>query len=304
LSTRFIPEFGIKKGVAMSVFHAVSAFCNAGIDLFGGFSSITPYVNDPTVILTVGCLIIIGGLGYLVVSDIFKFRDFKKLSLHTKMVLMISGFLIVFGTISIFIFEYNNPNTLKDLPWYGKILASWFQAISPRTAGFNSINLSSLTSASIFLTIVLMFIGGSPGSTAGGVKTTTVGTIFLTVLSVLKGKNQTEIYGRTISFNVIKKALAVISIALFIISMGIMILSITEKANFIEIVFEVFSAFGTVGLSLGLTPDLSFIGRLTIIVIMFIGRLGPLTIGLAINEIQSARGKDRYKYPEGNILVG
>jgi len=304
LCTKFIPEFGIKKGLGMSIFHGISAFCNAGFDLMGGFKSITPYVNDATINLTIGCLIIIGGLGYSVVDDVFKNKRFNKLSMYSKMVLTISGLLIVFGMISILIFEYNNPNTLRDLPWYGKLLASWFQAVSPRTAGFNSVNLSSLTTASVFLTIVLMFIGGSPGSTAGGIKTTTIGTIFLTVLSVLKGKDQTEVFGRTISFNTIKKALSIVAIATLIVSVGIMILSITENATFIEILFEVVSAFGTVGLTLGLTPDLSLVGRLTIISIMFIGRLGPLTIALAINEMQKTHGNDRYKYPEGNILVG
>ncbi|MPW25108.1 Trk family potassium uptake protein [Alkalibaculum sp. M08DMB] len=304
LSTRFIPEFGIGKGISMSVFHAISAFCNAGFDIIGEFRSFTPYLNDVIINLTLGFLIIIGGLGFSVISDIYEIRKFKRFSMHTKMVLFISGFLILFGTVLILLFEYNNPNTLKDLPWHGKIIAAWFQSVTPRTAGFNTMQLNTLTNASIFITIILMFIGGSPGSTAGGVKTTTIGAVILTVRSVLKGDSQTEVFKRNIPFNVIKKALSIITIAVFIICVGIILLSVTEQAPFIDIVFEVFSAFGTVGLSLGLTPDLSMIGRVIIMVIMFIGRLGPLTIAIAINEIQATNDSDRLKYPKGNILVG
>lgn len=304
LSIGFMPNFGLRKGILMGIFHSISAFCNAGFDIIGGFRSLTPFVDNAIISLTVGALFIIGGLGFFVVDDIIRNRNLKKISMHSKLVISITAFLIIMGTILIFIFEFNNPQTLKGLPWNGKLIASLFQAITPRTAGFNTLDTGALTMTSLFLVIIFMFIGGSPGSTAGGVKTTTIGAIILTVSSLLTGREQTEAYGKTISMNIIKRSLAVIAIAIFIIVSAIMILTITEKASFLEIVFEVFSGFGTVGLSMGLTPDLTPVGRLVMIFTMFIGRLGPLTIAFAISEIQSAHEKSNYKYPNGNILVG
>lgn len=303
LSIRFIPEFGMQKGIVMSIFHSISAFCNAGFDLLGNFRSFTPYANDFLINFTLGMLIIIGGLGFFVVSDIFRNKKFKKFTMQTKLVLCISGILIIFGTVFMYFTEFNNPNTMNYLPWYGKMFSSVFHSVTPRTAGFNTLDMANMSNAAIFLTIVYMFIGGSPGSTAGGVKTTTIGAVILTVTSLLSGKNETEAFRRSISINVIKRAVAVISIGLFIIILVIMILSITEDATFVEIVFEAFSAFGTVGLSMGLTTKLSTIGKLIIMFTMFIGRLGPLTIAFAICEMQSSEG-GTYKYPEGNILVG
>ncbi|MFZ7131059.1 MAG: TrkH family potassium uptake protein [Eubacteriales bacterium] len=305
LSIQFIPEFGVKRGIVMSIFHSISAFCNAGFDLIGGFKSFTPYVNNVIINGTVSFLVIIGGLGFFVVGDVFKNRKkIRKLTMHSKLVLSISFFLILFGAIFIMLLEWDNPATMGHLPWYGKIFSSFFHSITPRTAGFNTLDMAQMSTAAIFLTIVFMFIGGSPGSTAGGVKTTTIGALVLTVTSLLNGQNQTQAFGRSISINIIKRALAVIAIGLFIIIFVIMMLSITEKASFLEIVFEVFSAFGTVGLSMGLTPNLTFVGRIIIILTMFIGRLGPLTIALAISEIQSSHESGNYKYPDGNIIVG
>lgn len=304
LSTQFIPQFGFKKGILLGIFHSVSAFCNAGFDLIGGFRSLTPYVNNIVINLTVCLLIIIGGLGFAVASDIFKNRQFKKLSMHSKLVLSISFSLIIFGAVFIFLMEFSNPKTMGNLPWYGKIISSIFQSVTTRTAGFNTLDLASMSTSAIFIIMVFMFIGGSPGSTAGGVKTTTIGAIVLTVISILHGKSQTEAFGRSISINIVKRALAVITIGILILIIVIMLLSITENATFLEICFEAFSAFGTVGLSLGLTPHLSILGRIIIIFAMFIGRLGPLTIALAISEMQSSHESGNYKYPEGNIIVG
>lgn len=304
LSLKFIPQFGYSKGIVMSIFHSISAFCNAGFDLVGNYQSFTPYANDFIINFTVCLLIIIGGLGFSVINDILKNRKFKKFTLHTKLVLCISGGLIIIGAFLILCFEFNNSNTMKDLPWYGKIFSAFFQSVTPRTAGFNTLDTSKLTTPSIFLTMLFMFIGGSPGSTAGGVKTTTLGILILTVISVLRGKNDTEIFSKRIVISSIKKALAVVTIALLIICIAIMILSITEDASFVEIAFEAISAFGTVGLSMGITSSLSIIGKIIIIFTMFIGRVGPLTIAFAVSQMQSDETKGNYKYPEGNILLG
>ena len=193
---------------------------------------------------------------------------------------------------------------MKDLPLDVKILASWFQSVTPRTAGYNSLDLGAMTTASSFLTIILMFIGASPGSTGGGIKTTTFATILLTVVSVLKGKEETEVFKRTIPINVVKRALSVVCIALLVVIVAIAILSFTEDASFLEICYEVLSGFATVGLTMGITQELTTVGRLVIILTMFIGRLGPLTIALAVAQLQSSNHKGKYRYPDGDILVG
>lgn len=304
LTIGFTPDYGLGRGIVMGVFHSISSFCNAGFDLIGNYRSITGYVDNYIITITIGMLIVIGGLGFFVASDIFKKRSFKKLVVHTKLVLIINIALLVVGMILFFLFEYNNPGTMKDLPLDVKILASWFQSVTPRTAGYNSLDLGAMTTASSFLTIILMFIGASPGSTGGGVKTTTFATILLTVVSVLKGKDEIEVFKKTIVINVVKRALSVVCIALFVVIVAIAILSFTEDASFLEICYEVVSGFATVGLTMGITQELTTVGRLVIILTMFIGRLGPLTIALAVAQLQSSSHKGKYRYPDGDILVG
>ncbi|SHH66882.1 trk system potassium uptake protein TrkH [Caloranaerobacter azorensis DSM 13643] len=302
LSTRFIPKYGFVKGVSFSIFHSISAFCNAGFDLTG--ESIVPFVDDVVVNLTIIFLVIVGGLGYTVYMDISQNRKFKKFSLHTKLVLIISALLLLVGFLVIFIVEYNNPATLGKLSFKGKILASAFQAMTPRTAGFNSIDTGAVTNTTAFLTIILMFIGGSPGSTAGGIKTTTVGAIVLAIISVIRGTDDVEVYRKRIPHDLVYRALAVVGIALALIIFVTMILSLTEKdASFLDIFFETTSAFGTVGLSRGLTPNLSVLGRLIITLTMFAGRVGPLTMAFAFAKKQKEY-KGTYRYPEERILVG
>ncbi|KGG80352.1 ATP synthase subunit J [Caloranaerobacter azorensis H53214] len=302
LSTRFIPTYGFIKGVSFSIFHSISAFCNAGFDLTG--ESIVPFVDDVVVNLTIIFLVIVGGLGYTVYMDISQNRKFKRFSLHTKLVLIISALLLLVGFLVIFIVEYNNPATLGKLSFKGKILASAFQAMTPRTAGFNSIDTGAVTNTTAFLTIILMFIGGSPGSTAGGIKTTTVGAIVLAIISVIRGTDDVEVYRKRIPHDLVYRALAVVGIALALIIFVTMILSLTEKdASFLDIFFETTSAFGTVGLSRGLTPNLSVLGRLIITLTMFAGRVGPLTMAFAFAKKQKEY-KGTYRYPEERILVG
>lgn len=303
LTLRFLPQMGLKKAVYYGLFHSISAFNNAGFDLMGNFRSLTGYVSDWVVNLVIMGLIIFGGLGFYVLLDIYEHRHFNKFTLHSKIVITITLFLITIGTLLIFLFEYNNPKTLKPLDFPTKILAALFQAVTPRTAGFNTLSLSDMTIASKFLTIILMFIGASPAGTGGGIKTTTFAVILYTVLSVIKGEEETVLYKRTISRNIVYKAVAISFISVFIIFSVTMVLSITETSNFLTILYETISAFGTVGLSLGLTRELTTVGRIVIIFTMYTGRVGPLTLALALAKRQR-RPKPIIKYAEEKIMVG
>lgn len=304
LSFRFIPIYGVKKGILYSIFHSVSAFCNAGFDLIGNFRSFTPFSNDILINVVVWFLIIIGGLGFTVIIDILQIKKFRKLSLHSKLVLTLTSIFILVPFLLIFMLELKNPSTLAGMSSKGKFLSAMFQAITPRTAGFNTLPLDQMATASIFLIIVLMFIGGSPGSTAGGVKTTTAGILILSILSIIRGKQDTEVFNRRIAKEIVDRALAVVGIGMLWVIVVTMILSITEKGHtFLEIFFESMSAFGTVGLSLGITPELSFMGKIVIGVTMFTGRLGPLTIALALAR-QQQKNQGLVRLPEGKVLVG
>lgn len=306
LSIQFIPEFGLAKGIYYSIFHAVSAFCNAGFDLMGGYSSVTGYSGNALIILTLSALIIIGGLGFYVWDDIYNYKRNRRLSLQTKVVISTSIFLIVFGFVMFFIFEYSNPATLKDMSMKDKLLSAFFASVSPRTAGFNSIDLASMSMASVLLTIILMFIGGSPGSTAGGIKTSTAGVLLLTVMSVIKGRGDTEVFKKKISKETVYKAFAVVVIALGLVFTVTVLLTITESGAgvpFEQYLFEATSAFGTVGLTMGLTQKLTTIGKVIVAITMYAGRIGPLTLLVAI-AIRSDNKTNSIKYPEGKILVG
>lgn len=302
LATQFIPQFGLAKGLYYSIFHSVSAFCNAGFDLFGNFQSLTAYANNAVVILTISALIIIGGLGFYVWQEIYNFKGLKKLSLHSKLALSVTAILIVVGAILMFIFEYSNPATIENMPLKGKILSSIFASVSPRTAGFNSISTSDMTTAGRFLTTILMFIGGSSGSTAGGIKVTTAGLLFMTVLSIIKGREDTEIFKKRIPKDTIYKSLAITVIGLGLVIFVTMLLSITEKGASLEyLLYEATSAFGTVGLTLGLTTKLTAFGKLVIAFTMYAGRVGPLTLALALSRKKTS---NTIKYPEDKVLVG
>lgn len=303
LSTQFIPQYGWKRGIYYGIFHAVSSFCNAGFDLIGGFRSLTPYAENVVINLTVMSLIVIGGLGFGVVTEIINNRNFKKLSLHSKVVIFATTILIITGAIAFFILEYNNPKTLGALSFKGKILSSLFASITPRTAGFNTINLPDMTTASKFLTIILMFIGASPGSTGGGIKTTTATLILMIVLAVIKGREDTEIFERRIPKELVYRAVGITFISFMLVIFVTMVLSITQQGDFMEFMYEATSAFGTVGLSLGLTTRLDAIGKLIIIFTMYSGRVGPMTLALAFARKQLMASK-AIKYPEDKILVG
>lgn len=304
LSYKFIPLYGFKKGIYMSVFHSISAFCNAGFDLMGDFRSLTGFVEDPLVNLVIMGLIIFGGLGFSVVLDVAGTRKFSKLSLHTKMVVTTTGVLILGGFLMTLLFEWGNPQTLAPLSFQGKVLSAMFNSVTPRTAGFNTLSLSDLTNSTLMLVMVLMFIGGSPGSTAGGIKTTTMALIFMTIISITRGKEDTEIFKRRVSREAVNRSLAILGIAITCVTLVMIVLNFTEPgASFMEIMFETFSAMGTVGLSLGITPSLSTAGKLVVAATMFVGRLGVLTIAFAITRKQKSNNCS-IKYPEEKVNVG
>lgn len=291
LCFRFVPDFGWGEGIWISVFTAVSAFCNAGFDLCGGkygeFSSLTAYSGDPIVCITIPLLIIVGGLGFFVWQDI-KNNKFhvRKYELHTKLVLIMTAVLVVVPTVIIVIAE-------NTLPWGERILSSFFTAVTPRTAGFNVLPLSgagSVRSVTIFLTIVLMFIGGSSGSTAGGIKTNTLAVLFLSVFSLIRGKRSVECFGRRLDDTNVKNAAQFVTAFLSLIVLGTVLLCLFEENNaaFAEApltptqaVFEVVSAIATVGLTTGITPELTIGSQIVLCVLMFLGRAGCMTVMLA-----------------------
>lgn len=299
LSTRFIPIYGPIKGIWFSIFHSISAFCNAGFDLTG--DSIVPFVGDIIINLTIAGLIILGGLGFSVYLDVYRNKKFKKLSLHSKLVVSITLILLLVGMSLFFIIENNNPLTLGHLSGVEKVISSFFQSTVTRTAGFNSVNIVAIRDTSAFLMIILMFIGGSPGSTAGGIKTTTFGTIALTTITVIRGDRDVVAYKKRISDDVINRSLAIVTIGMLLIVLVSFILTITEEPQFLDLLFETTSAFGTVGLTRGVTPNLTNIGKIIIGLTMYAGRVGPLTMAFAFGQKKT---HSNFRYSEGNIIVG
>lgn len=302
LATQFIKDYGFLKGFCYGIFHSVSAFCNAGFDLFGNYSSVTSYSSNAIVLLTLSVIIIVSSLGFSVIMEILRYKKTKRLSTHSKLVLLITSILIVVGIVFMFLLEYKNPETLGPMSIKDKIINAIFAGVSPRTAGFNSVSLDEMTSGGKFLTIILMFIGGSPGSTAGGLKTATFGIILLTVLSVIKGREDTELFGRRLSKELVYKAFSILMISVSLIVMVTMLLCITQTGeDFIDLFYEATSAFATVGLTTGVTQRLNFIGKIIIMITMYLGRVGPLTVALALTNKRKNTG---YKYPETKILIG
>lgn len=296
LSTRWVPEYGWLKGLYYSLFHSVSAFNNAGFGLWS--DNLMGYTGDPIVNIAITSLFIIGGIGFTVLMDLRYKKSFRNLSLHSK--IMVWGTLIVNICAMIFLFCLEYSNSFADFSLWEKILASYFQAVSPRTAGFNTIDLANLSETSILLIIILMFIGAGSGSTGGGIKLTTFVVIVLSVIAYLKGKEEIVIARRSISEKLIVKSLAITMISLLFVVSAIFILSITERAPLLYVFFEVVSAFGTVGLTLGLTYSLTVVGKFVIIAVMFIGKLGPLTLVYSFAKQE----KEKVRYPSEEVLTG
>jgi trk system potassium uptake protein TrkH len=298
LAIRWVPQFGFSKGLFYSFFHSISAFNNAGLALWP--DNLIQYVGDPLINIVISTLFIIGGIGFTVLVDIWHKRSFRKFSLHTK--LMVVGTLVINVITMLFIFcvEYSNPNTLGELSIGKKLWAAYFQAVSPRTAGFNTIDIGSLDETTIFIMIILMFIGAGSGSTGGGIKLTTALVIGLATISFLRGKSEIVISRRTINSGYILKALSITMVSIVFVIIATVMLNLTEKAPFIELMFEVVSAFGTVGLSTGITAELTPIGKQIIIFIMFVGKLGPLTLMFSLAK----PSKEKIRYPQEDILTG
>ena len=308
LSFRFIPIYGWAKGIENSVFHSVSAFCNAGFDLFGGFKSITEYSSDPAIVLTMAALTILGGLGFFVMLEIYQNRmRFEKLSLHTKLVLVITASLLALGFVLTVAFEWSNPGTLGGMTFFEKLLNGFYQSVTLRTAGFSTIDQAALTDSSKLFGIIFMFIGASPASTGGGVKTTTIGILILLVFSVVRANDSVVTFGKQIPVNVFKRALTIVLISLFIVIICAIVLSLTERNSgmtMIDLLFESTSAFGTVGLSSVGTPALSRFSQMFLIPVMFLGRVGPLTLAFALANKLEHNAKNRLHYPEERPMIG
>lgn len=297
----FKARYTFWKAVYYSVFHSVSAFCNAGFSLFT--DSLEGFQSDYLINFTISFLILIGGIGFAVVNSyiiFFRTRK-KKFNLTSKVAIRVSLVLLVVGTLAFYFIERNNPATIGNLSFLDKLTASCFQSVTTRTAGFNTIAIGSLKPASIFIFIILMFIGASPGSTGGGIKTTTFGVIIFYTIGMIKGKKDINISNRRISWQILNRSIAILTISLMYLAVVITILMMVEEREFTKLVFEAVSAFGTVGLSMGITADLTVVSKLMIIVTMLVGRVGPLTFTLAIGENYK---KSKIRYPKENILVG
>lgn len=312
-ATQFIPQYGWIDGIWKAVFHAISSFCNAGIDLIGEHSFM-PYVGNPVINFTTTTLIVLGGIGFPVWWDVLKKIQLKrkeqftirkcvrKLELHSKIVLTLTACLLLFGTIFFFLNEYHNPETIGRLPMGQKMMASYFQSVTLRTAGYYTIPQECLKEGSAFVGVLLMFIGGSPSGTAGGVKTITVAVLILAALSAIQGKEDVEVFHRKISDSFVKKSLAVVMVSFFVLVTATISLTIIENKPFLSILYETASALATVGLSRDITMHLSGLGKLIIVTCMYIGRTGPITMALAFH-IRRQRG-NRKILPEEKVLVG
>ena len=300
LATKFIPDFGLEKGILFSIFHSISAFCNAGFDLIG--NSLVDYVDDITVNLVIALLITIGGLGFTVFIDIYRKKKFRNLTLHSKVVISISAILVLLGTLAFFLIEHKSAS-MENLSLKGKILSSFFMSVSARTAGFNSIDIGKIQEGSVIVTIILMFIGASPASTGGGIKTTTFGILMFSTISVLRGNDETEIFHKTISRDALLKSLCIFSLGSAIVVFASLWITIIESGKFLylDILYEIVSAFGTVGVTRGITPNLSSMSKLILIILMYLGRVGAATLGIGI---LNRKNKKHTRYSYGKIIVG
>ncbi|MFD0590234.1 TrkH family potassium uptake protein [Paenibacillus sp. GCM10027627] len=302
LTLRWSDEMGFGTAAYYALFHSISAFNNAGFALWSdGLSS---HVGDPIVNFTIILLFVVGGLGYIVVVDIFKKRSWRKLSLHSKIVLLATSVLTITGFLLLFFLESWNSATFGQLTLSEQVHAAIFQSMSPRSAGFNTINIGDMLAVSQFILIILMFIGAASGGTGGGVKTNTIVVLILATINTFRGGGQIHVFQRKISQDTVMRALAVVISSLICVLTVTILLTITENMledHFLEVLFEATSAFSTTGLSMGLTADLSTAGKIIITITMFIGRLGPLTLAYALSQTKKT---SKIGYPEDHILIG
>ena len=301
LAFYFYDDIGAK-AFYWGYWHAVSAFCNAGFDLLGNYTSLVNYQEDYFVNICIMSLIILGGIGFTVIDDVHHKRSWKRFSLHTKIVLIVNTLLIFVGTIGMWCLEHNNPMTIGSLPTSSQWLASMFQAVSARTAGFNTISLGDLNNPSLFLLMVLMYIGASPTSTGGGIKTTTFAVLICSTLAQLRNKQEVVLFRRRLEDSTVAKANSIFILTTLWIAISFFLLLVLDTGNssFQFVLFELFSAFGTVGLGIGITGEWNVWCKLILIATMYIGRVGILTFGLSFFN----RKLDRVRYPSENIIIG
>lgn len=305
LTLRFWGEVGFVKAVQWGVFHSVSAFCNAGFDIMGCFDpgmSVMRYSTDPVVCLTLMALIVVGGLGFFVWEEVARVHSWKKFSVFTKLVLLMTGALLIGGTAAFAAVEWNNPGTIGNFAWYDKLLASAFQSVTVRTAGFAAIDQAALTEAGKAISICLMFIGGSSGSTAGGVKTVTILVMTLYIWSRARGRDTVTVFKRTIPNSQALDAMTITSIMIVLAMFGGVYISTVSGFSFTDALYEAVSALATVGLSSGGTPNLSVSCQILIIIYMYFGRVGVLTISLGF--LKGNRAVERYRYAETSLMIG
>ena len=301
LSFKFIPEYGFGRGIAYSIFHAISAFCNAGFDIIGPVS-LEGYVSDAHVSFTIAALIVVAGLGFTVYKDILSGKKFSKMRLHTKVVITMQAAFIILPAIFILLVEYNNPATIGNLSFGGKVVASIFQSVTPRTAGFASINQANIRSATLLITMFLMFIGGGPAGTAGGLKITTFFTLISATRANLRKQKDVTAFKRRMPKDLVEKAMSILIVSLVWIGVVTVIISLTDEGfSLSNILYEVISAYGTVGLTRGITPNLSSIAKLLIMLTMVFGKIGPLTM---IYVFSNKSSSNAYREAEESILVG
>ncbi len=307
--TVFVPQYGVK-GIWISVFNAVSAFCNAGIDIIAE-NSLCDYALNPVINIVTSILIILGGIGFIVWWDVIrvlkkvkhqKAKCFHYLTLHSKIAISITVFLIIAGAVAIFILEYNNPLTIKEYSLFDKIQISLFQSVTTRTAGFATIPQENLTNASAMISLLLMFIGGSPVGTAGGIKTVTITVLIASAMATIGNKNEVILFHRNIAKQAVGKAVAVVSMSFLILFTSTVLLSAVTDTNALDIVYETVSATATVGLTRNLTPFLNLWGKMIIIVTMYLGRIGPISLAVAFHTRKE--NQNLVKNPTEKISVG
>ena len=305
LFLRFLPAYGVGTALKWGIFHSVSAFCNAGFDIFGQLqpgASLIPFQNDPVVLLTLAALIILGGLGFFVWEEVMRLRRFKKFSVYTKLVLLTTGFLVIGGTVFVLAFEWNNPNTLGPMGIGEKLLNGFFQSVTLRTAGFAAVDQALLTDGGKAISMLLMFIGGSSGSTAGGLKTVTFVVLILFILARIRGKSHVTVFRRTVPTEKVTDAMTLTSVMFFLALFGGVFLCATSPVDLTNGMFESISALATVGLTAGVTPLLSLPAKLLIIVFMYFGRVGVLTLSLGF--LSGDKAQERFRYATTNLLIG
>ena len=309
LAIRFVPIFGLWKGIYYGVFHAVSAFCNAGFDLFGAAGSLTTFFTDPSVLLTVAALIVIGGLGFAVLADIQSsgFR-FRKLNLHSKIAIFMTGLLLISGLVFFTGVEWNNAGTLsRDAATTPqKLLNAFFQSVTTRTAGFNAIPQNNLSDAGKLFSILLMFVGASPASTGGGIKTTTIFVIFVLIKSVFKGRDDVYAFKKRLPLVLIRTSISIFFLGLMLLAAGLLFMEVSDQMSgfsSIDLLFEEASALGTIGLSVIGPENLTRQTQVWLMLLMFFGRVGPLTMMLSLTRRRSGNPQG-VRYPEEQIIVG